>query len=92
VRDACKLSRLDKNDVTIDDAVSALARERLPTILARVPDLARLRSLIWSLHHGVPEPEAPPQPETAPATRHPQPPKKEARRTKGVTPTKRKRS
>ncbi|HWO24326.1 MAG TPA: hypothetical protein VNO30_36530 [Kofleriaceae bacterium] len=49
VRQACKLSRLDKNDPTIDDALKALARESLPTVLARVPDLARLASLIWSL-------------------------------------------
>jgi hypothetical protein len=55
VRRICNLGRLDKNDVTIDDAVSALARESLSTILARVPDLARLTSLIWALHRGAPE-------------------------------------
>lgn len=86
MRQACKLSRLDKNDVTIDDAVSALARESLPTILARVPDLAHLTSLIWSLHHGVPQPKA------VPVTPHPRGPIKKAQRTKGVTPNKRKRS
>lgn len=56
VRRACNLSRLDKNDVAIDDAVSALARESLSTILARVPDLARLTATIWTLHRGAPEP------------------------------------
>ena len=86
VREACKLSRLHKSDVTIDDAVYALARESLPTILARVPDLARLTSLIWSLHHGVPEPEA------GPVTRSPRAPAKKAQRPKGATPNKRKRS
>jgi hypothetical protein len=86
VRQACKLGRLHKNDVTIDDAVYALARESLPTILARVPDLARLTSLIWSLHHGVPEPEA------GPVTRHPRAPAKKPQRPKGATPNKRKRS
>jgi hypothetical protein len=40
----------------IDDAVSALARESLPLSLARVPDLAHLASMIWTLHRGVPEP------------------------------------
>lgn len=86
LRQACKLSRLDKNDVSIDDAVSALVRESLPTLLARVPDLARLTSLIWSLHHGVPERDV------EPATRPPRKPAEKAERAKSATPKKRKGS
>jgi hypothetical protein len=90
VRQACKLSRLDKNDVTIDDTVSALARESLPTILARVPDLVRLTSMIWSLHQGVPETAAPTRPEAGSVTRRSRESKRIQRAKKA--PPKRKRS
>lgn len=80
VRQACKLSKLDKSDPAIDDALFALARESLPTLLARVPDLARLASLIWSLHSGstthasAPAPAATPAPSSASSARPSQSP------------------
>jgi hypothetical protein len=86
VRQACRLSRLDKNDVAIDDALYALARESLPTVLARVPDLGRLTSLIWSLHQGGPEPE------TVQGAAHLREPTKKAPRATGAAPKRRKRS
>lgn len=99
MRQSCNLSRLDKRDVAIDDAVYALARESLPTLLARVPDLGRLASLIWSLHRGELEPPEPPKPAAtlklaaAPVTRPARgPTKQKSQRAKSATPKKRKRS
>lgn len=66
-RQACQLGRLDKSDPAIDDALFALARESLPTLLARVPDLAHLEALIWSLHGVPPTQASAPAPEAAPA-------------------------
>lgn len=91
VRQACKLSRLHKSDVTIDDALYTLARESLPALLARMPDLARLTSLIWSLHDNGPAPAAVPEPEAAPVTRPPRAPKKPSG-PRSATSSKRKRS
>lgn len=88
VRQANKLSQIDKNDPAIDDALKALARRSLPTLLARMPDLASLATSIWSLHRGVPAP-APP---TTLAPPKPSKPANKPRRTKGAAPSKRKRS
>jgi hypothetical protein len=53
-RQAKKLRALPKNAPEIDDALGALATASLPILRARVPDLARLAALIWSLHRGDP--------------------------------------
>ncbi len=52
------LGPLHKSAPEIDDALSALAKDSLDTLRARVPDMDRLASLIWQLHRG----EAPPAP------------------------------
>jgi hypothetical protein len=41
---------LDKASPEIDDAISALSKNGLATLRARVPDLTRIADLVWSLH------------------------------------------
>ena len=50
LRHARKLGPLKKSDPTIERAVRELARKSMPILRARVPDLARLATLIWNLH------------------------------------------
>jgi hypothetical protein len=49
LRRARHLSSLPKTAPQIDYALRALARDSIATICARVPDIARLASLIWDL-------------------------------------------
>lgn len=50
LRKARKLTAVAKNAPEIDDAIRDLTRQSLSMIRTRVPDLARLADLIWSLH------------------------------------------
>lgn len=50
LRKVRKLSPLAKNAPAFDDAIRDLTRQSLSVVRARVPDLARLAELIWTLH------------------------------------------
>ncbi len=53
---ARKLPPIDKNAPEIDDAIRDLTRQSLSIVRARVPDLARLATLTWTLHAPSPTP------------------------------------
>lgn len=50
LRQAHQLAPLRKSDPTIESALRELARKSMPILRARVPDLARLATLICNLH------------------------------------------
>ncbi len=74
LRKACGQSALHKSAPEIDDALRALGRDSLPTLRARVPELARVAALVWRLHLGAPEVPSParnagPKPRNKPRAR-----------------------
>jgi len=73
LRTARGLGPLHRSSPDIDDALRALARESLPTIRARVPDIGRIAGLVWALHRG---PPAAPLPAAGRKPRKKQPPAK----------------